>query len=63
MRTELSRWSITLLILFGVHGATAKTCFSQSPPSGSKARSLADLEFISGHWSGEMDGGTTDEQG
>ena len=60
MRTQLIRLAITLLILFGV-SVTATICLSQSLPASSKAHTLADLEFISGHWTGEMDGGTTDE--
>src|SRR5512134_3551134 len=61
MRTSVSRWSITLWMLLGIYGAIATTCLSQSPTQGTKVSSLADLAFITGHWSGELDGGTTDE--
>jgi uncharacterized protein DUF6265 len=60
MRTKVSKWPVAILMMIGFHGAAAATCLAQSPPPNLKV-SLADLEFISGHWSGEMGGGTTDE--
>lgn len=60
MRTR-STLPIAFLILLGIRGEAVTTCLSQSPPPGPKVSSLADLGFITGHWSGELDGGTTDE--
>ena len=51
---------MSLLMLLTIQGAMTTTCLSQSPP-GPKVNGLADLEFITGRWSGELDGGTTDE--
>jgi Domain of unknown function (DUF6265) len=61
MRKEVCKSLTIVFLAIGVYWATAVTCFSQSPSSNPKVSSLADLEFISGRWAGEMDGGITEE--
>ena len=57
MRRKLHNWSLAFLRATAILAATAATCLSQSP----QARGLENLGFITGRWTGELDGGVIDE--
>ena len=59
MTKQSTHCATVLLITLGVHAATAIHGFAQSPQS--SLTSLSQLEFISGRWAGELNGGKTDE--
>jgi hypothetical protein len=59
MTQRLVHCATALLVTFGIHAATAIPCWARSPQT--PVTSLSQLEFISGRWAGELNGGKTDE--
>ena len=61
MRRTFNLCSLAFLMASAILGATAATYLSQSPQAKQNTGSLENLVFISGRWTGEMDGGVIDE--
>lgn len=59
MKKRFTRCATVLLVTLGILAATAIFCFAQSPQL--MVPNLSQLEFISGMWTGELNGGKTDE--
>lgn len=59
MKKRFTRCATVLLVTLGILAATAIPCFAQSPQL--MVPNLSQLEFISGMWTGELNGGKTDE--